>query len=351
MAELKEIFEMVTQRTEPDLDAWEQQEQAQRVRARKRRTAALGVAAAILLLLGVFAAALLRGPDTTQPGTDPAPPLDTTTNLVGFDVATGVSHAVAEDVAPFAAAPAPDGAHLAFVRVTEGHPQIFVSSLDGTHARQVTGLQGQKGCTCGATAPTWIDPATIVFVGVEESGDHRLYLMRLPDGRPELLANPKSGVWDMAPSWSDATGQLVYSEGPWDAGTPGSGAIRSIRLDGTDRASERLLADVPGATEPDWSPNGKRLVLQANVPKTYETPDGGTSIYFSGASTAQVSPFTESFEATSPTWSPDGSKLAYVDQGIVVVVTVADGTTHELGHGGDPSWSGDGSTVYAWTTG
>jgi len=350
MAELKEIFEMVTERTEPDLDAWEQQEQGQRARARRRRTAALGVAAAILLLAGVLAAAVLRGPETTQPAS-PAPPLHTTTNLVGFDVATGQSHAVAEDVAPFAPAPAPDGTHLAFVRVTDGHPQIFVSSLDGAHARQVTGLPGQTGCTCGATEPTWIDGSTIVFVGVQESGDHRLYLMRLPDGRPELLASPKSGVWDMAPSWSDATGQLVYSQGRWDADTPGSGAIIAIRLDGTNRAPEVLLADVPGGTEPAWNPSGKRLVLQADVPKTFETPDGGTSIYLSGPATSQASAFTESSDATSPAWSPDGSRLAYVDHGVVVVVTVADGTTQELGHGGNPSWSSDGSTVYAWTTG
>ena len=32
MAELKEIFEMVTNKTEPDVDAWQEQEQRQRRR-------------------------------------------------------------------------------------------------------------------------------------------------------------------------------------------------------------------------------------------------------------------------------------------------------------------------------
>lgn len=350
MADLKEIFDMVTNKTEPDLDAWQQQERRQRRRAFGRRTAAFA-AAAVVLAAAIVAVAALRDTPANEPAASTPPPLVTTTNLVRFDVATGVSQSVAEDVAPFAAAPAPDGTRLAFVRVAEGHPQIFVSSLDGSQAEQITGLPGQRGCTCGATEPTWIDGSTLVFVGVEESGDHRLYLLHLPDGRPTLLADPKSGIWDTAPSWSNATGQLVYSQGPWDADPPGSGTIKTIRLNGSDRAPEVLLADVPGGTEPAWSPNGKSLVLEAGVPERYETPDGGTSIYLSGASTTQAVPFAESSEATSPSWSPDGSKLLYVDHGIVVIVTVSDGSTQELGSGGDPSWSSDGSTVYAWTTG
>ena len=43
MAELKEIFEMVTNRAEPDLDAWQGQERRQRRAARGRKVGAVAV--------------------------------------------------------------------------------------------------------------------------------------------------------------------------------------------------------------------------------------------------------------------------------------------------------------------
>ena len=48
MPELKEVFEMVTKQTEPDLDAWQEQEQRQRRAARNRKVSALAPVAAVL---------------------------------------------------------------------------------------------------------------------------------------------------------------------------------------------------------------------------------------------------------------------------------------------------------------
>jgi Tol biopolymer transport system component len=341
MAELKEIFEMVTQRTEPDLNAWQDQEQRQRTRSRRRRAAALGVAAAILVVLVAFAATSLRGPNTTQPLTSPAPPLHTTTDLVGFDAATGASSAIAAHVAPFAAAAAPDGSQLAFIRVTDGHPQIFVSPLDGGRARQVTGLAGQAGCACGATDPTWIDGSTIAFTGVLESGDHRIYVVDLTTGRVDSVPQGPGASWDVTPDWSTATDRLVYAEGSWNAVPPGSGTILTTALGGTRPAPAPVVAQ-RGATAPDVSPDGRRIVYQANI-------GGGTALFVTdGHGTTRL---TDGPDDTAPAWSPDGTQIAFVRDGSVAIVNVATGEIRELGHGGDPSWSADGATVYAWTTG
>jgi len=341
MAELKEIFEMITHDTEPDLDAWEQQEQRQRVRARRRRTAALSVAAAILVVLGVFAAAALRGPAATQPATTPVPPLDTTTNLIGLNLATGASQEVAKGVAPFAAAVAPDATHLAFVRVTEGHPQIFLSSLSGGHVQQLTGLPDQAGCTCGATDPTWIDPSTLVFVGVVESGDHRLYVLDVTSNHVEPLPQGHGNTWEVAPDWSPATDQLVFAEGSWNAEPAGSGELLTMPLDGTAGTARRLI-QLRGATAPDVSPDGRQIVFQANA-------GGGTSLYVTGAS--GTTRLTDGTDDTAPAWSPDGKQIAFVRDGTISILTLATGEIRELAHGGDPSWSADGSTIYGWTTG
>ena len=47
MPELREVFEMVTKQTEPDLDAWHQQERRMRRAARNRRVGAIGLVAAL----------------------------------------------------------------------------------------------------------------------------------------------------------------------------------------------------------------------------------------------------------------------------------------------------------------
>jgi hypothetical protein len=68
MSELREVFEMVTEQTEPDLDAWREQEQRQRRTTRNRRLGALALAAAIGIAAVVV---VIRAGDDgtgTQPG-------------------------------------------------------------------------------------------------------------------------------------------------------------------------------------------------------------------------------------------------------------------------------------------
>ena len=57
MPELKEVFEMVTQKVEPDLDVWNQQERRQRRAARNRRLSAIGLVAAMAVLAAVIVVA------------------------------------------------------------------------------------------------------------------------------------------------------------------------------------------------------------------------------------------------------------------------------------------------------
>src|SRR6187401_3083373 len=98
MAELKELFEMVTNKVEPDLDAWQKQDERRRQRQRRRRGAAFAVAA-VVAALAIVAAIAVRNTSTRQPLTSPtAPPLSGTTTLVAFDVATGEATPLLKDV-------------------------------------------------------------------------------------------------------------------------------------------------------------------------------------------------------------------------------------------------------------
>ena len=109
MAELKELFEMVTNKVEPDLDAWQEQEERRQQHHRRRRGAAFAVAA-VIAMLAVAAAFALRNTSTKEPLASPAPPLSTTTTMVAYHVATGEATPILKDVAAYGAAVSHDGA-------------------------------------------------------------------------------------------------------------------------------------------------------------------------------------------------------------------------------------------------
>jgi hypothetical protein len=68
MSELREVFEMVTKQTEPDVDAWREQERRQRRTNRNRRLSALALAAAIGVAAVVVVIRAVDDGTATQPG-------------------------------------------------------------------------------------------------------------------------------------------------------------------------------------------------------------------------------------------------------------------------------------------
>lgn len=73
MPELREVFEMVTKQTEPDVDAWKEQERRQRRVSRNRKLGALAVAAAIGIVAVVVVIRAVDEGTGTQPGGQPTP--------------------------------------------------------------------------------------------------------------------------------------------------------------------------------------------------------------------------------------------------------------------------------------
>jgi hypothetical protein len=72
MPELREVFEMVTKQTEPDVDAWREQEQRQRRTSRNRKWGALVAAAAISIAVVFVATRLADGGAHGEPATPPS---------------------------------------------------------------------------------------------------------------------------------------------------------------------------------------------------------------------------------------------------------------------------------------
>ncbi|HKI28769.1 MAG TPA: hypothetical protein VKB32_05015 [Actinomycetota bacterium] len=72
MPELREVFEMVTKQTEPDVDAWRDQERRQYRKSRNRKLGALAIAAAIGIVAVVVVARAADKGTGTQPGGRPS---------------------------------------------------------------------------------------------------------------------------------------------------------------------------------------------------------------------------------------------------------------------------------------
>ena len=95
--------------------------------------------------------------------------------------------------------------------------------------------------------------------------------------------------------------------------------------------------------DPDWSPDGNRIVFASNRHGNYE-------IYIMDADGSNQLRLTSNDVAdTSPAWSPDGSRIAFVsnrNSTPEIFIMSADGTSvSRLTGGSSPDWSPDGNWI------
>jgi hypothetical protein len=178
MAELEEIFEMVTNKTEPDLGAWTEQERRQRGIFRNRKYVAIAVVAAIIVALVVFAAAADQNQTTKPARPTPSPVSDVSRSYARQTIvaqrANGSSVAVTQ---AFLLTSSPQGTRIAFLRDPRdplydkgGDPfvlQVWLIHQDGSGLRK---LGQQHECCIGAIPDIrWSpDGSSIVLTGIHK---------------------------------------------------------------------------------------------------------------------------------------------------------------------------------------
>jgi Tol biopolymer transport system component len=132
------------------------------------------------------------------------------------------------------------------------------------------------------------DGESIAFTGVNDHGGTDLYTRRLDGGPAALIINDAS-----EPAWSHAGIAYVRSGNVYTAG-PNGGRRRWVT----------------SGVSPDWSPNGRRLVLVRPLPRqTFDSPEG--RIYTVGPRGRNLRRIRGVSDASRPVWSPDGRWLAY----------------------------------------
>ena len=252
------------------------------------RRLSLAIAALAVLVAGVALWLVARG------GDDAARPPVTRLTQVTFD----------EAVEEFPAW-SPDGRRLVFSRTVDGYRNLFVRAYPGGEERQLT--RGRRD----DIQPSWS-----------------------PDGRTVALVRASLSSGKLEPG--DVLGW--YFEG---------GDVWTV-----DVESGKETQLVAGAFNPSWSPDGKRLAVDASL-------TGPHRIWIADASGRDLRQVTDDSSEvvvhTTPAWSPDGRHIVYrrlltTVRSDIVVADVESGTTRWVTHDdvldADPAWSPSGRWIY-----
>ena len=159
----------------------------------------------------------------------------------------------------------------------------------------VMGAAGGSPVLLPAASPDDGDPAfspdgtRVVFTGTNDRGTTDLYVRHLAGGPARLIVNDAS-----EPAWS-SRGRLAYVR---------SGNIYTAG----PRGGRRRF--VTSGVSPDWSPDGRRLLLVRPLPRlVFDAPVG--RLHLVGASGGGLRRVGPPDDASHPVWSPDGRSIAY----------------------------------------
>jgi dipeptidyl aminopeptidase/acylaminoacyl peptidase len=345
VTELREVFEVVRNQTEPNVDVWwEEQEQRQGRASRNRKFGAIAFTAGLVIATAWLVLRSSEVTDQSKVIQEPASigmTLPSRRGLYFLDLATGRVTGGPRFAALGArhAVVSPDGSKVAFVGIDEDlDDAIFVAKIDGTNPRPLAGT-----ATMGTLmAPQWSpDGAKITYQAKGTGlfvGD--LFIVDVPTGRSTRLTHldpVSSPLWWMGPRFSP-DGEAVLFTFPRDELGQQSWDLWSVPVSG-----------------------GKPTLVRQDAAGGSLSPDARTIAYIQGsglfgdlwladADGTDARPLvTGEGELAPPRWSPDGSKIAYADQGRggTYIVDVGTGeTTRVLDATYRPEWLDDQTLIF-----
>ena len=225
------------------------------------------------------------------------------------------------------------------------------------------------------------DGRAVYFIGLEQPAGTRLYDRKLQSfiPAPEYLANAqrisysRDGTWV---AWTDAESRLLRARSEdgsrrlqltgndlevfmaqWSpdgthlvlmARKPGeTWKLYSVNAEGGEE--RMLLADKRNLADPDWSPDGSRIVFGREADQMGKE-NGPRDLEFLDLSNKQVQKLQGSDNLFSPRWSPDGRWIAALslDQTRIAIYDTQRQTWKTLvsGSAADPVWSPDSKSLY-----
>ena len=219
---------------------------------------------------------------------------------VGFDRAVLIPNRATGDSGFRAWGPAwsPDGASLAFFRVTSESPPdcgIYIARADGSQVHRVA-----DGCSRPAWSP---DGTKLAFA---KPNSDTIYVVNT-DGsnvRPLFAFGP--GRWVSDPTWSPDGTRLAFT-GYWPD------FAHCIFVMNADGSGAVCLGGTSLGSQPAWSPDGSQLAItRANS----AVGSDGSDIWLinpDGSGARNLTSRGYQVFAHDPAWSPDGSRLVFTE--------------------------------------
>ncbi len=247
---------------------------------------------------------------------------------------------------------------------------IFVSAIDGYQWNLQPGwnlfLMNSEGSNITPRTsemldsdPAWsFDRKYIVFnkgMG-QDTNMYHIYIMK-NDGSELKRLTRELLYWEQSSCFSPDGMQICFGRAKM---TPTMKCTFNLWLMDTNGANQRQVTFLEyGAGNPDWSPDGSRIVFESGFLAANGYVFGVICIMNSDGSNIQMmTPHQITDTAVSckyPAWSPDGSKIAYsawINDTMAIWTMNADGSnktkiSQRIGDTKDyhPSWSLDGTRI------
>jgi Tol biopolymer transport system component len=186
---------------------------------------------------------------------------------------------------------------------------VFLMKADGSGVKKLTDSKGGSGDAA------WSPNGSLIAFDADR-GDAKkraIYVINASGGKIRRLEKPPKGFDDYKPRFSPDGRQVAFSRARGTAeGAPS--ALFTMRLDGTHL--RRLTSFSLHVDDTDWSPNGRRIVIEA-----YPNPAAYGDIYDIDASGGRPVNLTRNpagkAGCADPIWSPDGKKILFLDNRVV----------------------------------
>jgi Tol biopolymer transport system component len=296
-----------------------------------RRLTSIALGAGALLIGGASAPAALNDSGITGDDSPSWSPTGNEIAYTSFQRSSGdiyVMHPDGSDKRRLTTDPAyddipmfsPDGQRIAFVSSRSGSLQIWVMNADGSDQHEVTSSVGSN------YFPTWSPDGSRIAFRSDRDGNPEIYSMRADGSDVKRLTN--DGSIDFSPNWGP-DGRIVFVS---NRTTGGKSSLWVMNADGSDQHRLTPRDFVWNELSPVWSPDGKRLLFQADR----DVPVGNRELYVMNADSTGLKRLTRyPGQDNWPTWSPDGKQIAFARGPTPyrneIYVMNADGThQHEL---------------------
>ena len=233
---------------------------------------------------------------------------------------TGPAASSSDDYPDFSA----DGSLIAFQRCDASHRscRIFTVRPDGTGMRPVEGCRGDgSGSRCSSmTYPAVAANGRIAFVravgrlldeGYERQG---ISTMRADGSGLRRVTMPRAGsARDDEPQWSPDGRRIVFVRDNLTAKPANGKAIFIVNADGS-RLRRLTPWDLRAGDGPNWSPDGKRSLFRSNESEHF-TNSNLFTIAVDGTGLEQVTRVEPTTRLYSSGFSPDGTSIIFGMQG------------------------------------